>query len=344
MQKIREILNKLNTSKLVQSIKENKRTIVFVLGAAIVLMIFIAQGAKQIAKLYPYAIVVDGEPICYLESEENANAAIMNVAEEYLISGTTLTALDTDGRLTIERADSLDKKSEIVNVTAAAETLMALTKSKDKDKLEMHIACTKKKIVSYTPEPNYKKDKKMIAGDSKVIKKGRKGTQLRATVYTVVNGKTLGKENYCVKILDKGKPATIKKGTIGLPKGADWKLFTGDPVFKNGKELVAAAKTYMGAPYKYGGSSLTKGIDCVWFVKRMYEKYGINIPLSHSKIHKLGKGVSLSKAQKGDIVCYSKHVGIYVGDGKMIEATSVAGVRISKVKKSRLVTVRRVVK
>ncbi len=349
MNKIKEILRKIKNkipgnNRLVKSVGENKRLIVVTLFACAVVMAFIAEGAKLVAKMYPYSINVDGKPICYLESEENAQAVVMDVAEEYVVSGATLTAIDTKGRLTIEKADDLDTRSQIVNVAAASQQLKELTKAKGADKLEFHVACVKNKTVSYTPTPNYKKDKTMLAGDSKVIKKGRKGTQIRATIYTSINGSVISKTRKIVKILDEGKPATIKKGTIGLPKGEDWKTFDGIPVFKNGKEMVAAAKTYMGAPYKYGGSSLTKGIDCVWFVKRMYERYGINIPLSHGKIHKLGKGVSLANAQKGDIVCYSKHVGIYVGDGKMIEATSVAGVRISKVNKKRLVTVRRVVK
>ena len=76
----------------------------------------------------------------------------------------------------------------------------------------------------------------------------------------------------------------------------------------------------------------------------MFGKYGIKIPSSHSGLHKVGTGVSLSNAQKGDIICYSKHVGIYVGDGKMIEATSKHGVRVGKVNESRVVAVRRVVK
>lgn len=340
---IKTLNNTEPKTKIGKKIADNGRTIVIALFACALIMLFVAEGAKHVALMQPYAITIDGQPLCYLESEQNAEAAVNSVVEQLLAPGTVLRAVDTGGRLSIDKADSKER-DKIITVREASAMVQALMSKKNEKPLEIYVASTKSKIVKFMPEPKYKLDKKMLAGDSKTIKKGKKGTEEIAITYTTLNGKVVAKDKYVARIIDKGKRPTVKKGNLGLPEGEDWKTFTGDPIFKDGADLITTSKNYLGAPYKYGGSSLTKGIDCVWFVKRMYEKYGINIPLSHGKIHKLGKGVSLANAKKGDIVCYSRHVGLYVGNGKMIEARSGHGVKISPINKGRVVTVRRVVK
>ena len=340
---IEKLENTRPKTKFGRFIADRGKLIMLILFVLICIMFFVMQGASVITIKHIHSINVDGVPICYLASEEDAESAVNSVVYKLMKDGTSFVALDTDGRLTIEKADNLEK-SQIVKVTTAADIILKATDKSQDNPLKLKIASAVNKVTSYTPDPIYKKDDSMLAGESKVVKKGSKGSQKQSTTYITVNGKVVDKYESTLTIYKEGKPATIKKGTLGLPKGADWKTYDGDPVFKNGAELVTTSKKYMGAPYRYGGNSLTSGIDCVWFVKRMYAKYGVNIPLSHSQIHKFGTGVSLKNAQKGDIICYSKHVGIYIGDGKMIEANSKRGVSIGTVNKGRVVTVRRVVK
>lgn len=111
--------------------------------------------------------------------------------------------------------------------------------------------------------------------------------------------------------------------------------------------LVQYAKQYIGNPYVWGGTSLTKGADCSGFTMSIYKKYGVSLPHHAASQAKLGKKVSLSEAQPGDLVFYSKngsinHVAIYIGNGQVIHASSPkTGIKISTVNYRTVACVRR---
>ena len=107
--------------------------------------------------------------------------------------------------------------------------------------------------------------------------------------------------------------------------------------------MVDYGKQFLGNPYKWGGKSLTNGIDCVQFVRALYRKYGIILPGKRSAFAHIGKAVSLKNARPGDIVYYGNHVAMYIGNGKIIHAQR-KGINISNINYRKWKTIRRVKK
>ena len=93
-----------------------------------------------------------------------------------------------------------------------------------------------------------------------------------------------------------------------------------------GPQAVAIAKRYLGIPYVWGGSTPTGGFDCSGLVMYVYRQLGITLDHYAAWQFLEGRRVSPADLQPGDLVFFEPksdgpgHVGIYVGDGKMINA------------------------
>ena len=110
-----------------------------------------------------------------------------------------------------------------------------------------------------------------------------------------------------------------------------------------GREVADYALQFVGNPYVYGGTSLTNGADCSGFVQSVYKHFGISVPRTSSEQRSFGVGVSYSEAQPGDIICYPGHVGIYIGNGQIVHASSArTGIKVSSATYRSILAVRRV--
>lgn len=111
-----------------------------------------------------------------------------------------------------------------------------------------------------------------------------------------------------------------------------------------GQQIANYACQFIGNPYVPGGTSLTEGADCSGFVWRVYKDFGYSVPRTSYSLRSYGTGVSYSEAQPGDVVCYAGHVGIYIGNGQIVHAsTQRTGIKITTATYKEILSVRRIV-
>lgn len=98
----------------------------------------------------------------------------------------------------------------------------------------------------------------------------------------------------------------------------------------SGQAVADYACQFVGNPYVWGGESLTNGADCSGFIKAVYAHFGVSLPHSSYSLRSVGRAVSASEMQPGDIVCYDGHVAIYIGGGRIVHASNQKdGIKIS---------------
>lgn len=110
-------------------------------------------------------------------------------------------------------------------------------------------------------------------------------------------------------------------------------------------DIVNYATSFVGVlPYKYGGTSLTTGVDCSGFVMKIYEHFGYSIPRTTTEQAKTGTKVALTNLKKGDLV-FSRnygHVTLYIGNGQVVQAqcTACGPVKITNIPSNAIDAVR----
>lgn len=111
-----------------------------------------------------------------------------------------------------------------------------------------------------------------------------------------------------------------------------------------GAQVAEYALQFLGNPYKHGGTSLTNGIDCSGFTMKVYENFGISLPRSSGDYREVGYAVDgLDNALPGDIIVYSGHVAIYIGNNQIVHASNKRdGIKISQADYKKYLSIRRI--
>ena len=111
-----------------------------------------------------------------------------------------------------------------------------------------------------------------------------------------------------------------------------------------GKTIAKYACQFIGNPYVMGGTSLTNGADCSGFIYKIYQDFGYSIPRTSYLQRSAGTEVSYENAQPGDIICYDGHVGMYIGGGLIVHASSAkTGIKVSRAQYRTILSVRRII-
>lgn len=112
-------------------------------------------------------------------------------------------------------------------------------------------------------------------------------------------------------------------------------LYFGSGVSDLRVRLVQFALKYVGNRYVWGGTSLTKGIDCSGFTMRVFEQFGYSLPHYSGDQARMGTKIKASEAKPGDLFFYGHggvigHVAIYIGNGQIVHASNKRdGIKIS---------------
>ncbi|MEG0923756.1 MAG: NlpC/P60 family protein [Anaerovoracaceae bacterium] len=195
---------------------------------------------------------------------------------------------------------------------------------------------TASKSIDY--KTKYRNTYSLDRGKTKVSRKGEKGKKQVVSTVTKFNGTKISSNVVSEDVIKEPVTKIVLKGIgdVEAKRGGTYK-------FGDGEEVADFAKRYVGNPYSYGGTSLTRGADCSGFVLAVYDRFGIDLPHTASGQMSYGKGVSYSNAKPGDIIIYPGHAAMYIGNGKIVHAFNPSkGICITNARYDTILAVRRI--
>lgn len=199
------------------------------------------------------------------------------------------------------------QKNEMQDHQAYLDSLLEEKKAVSED-YEVQLAKAKQEAATY--KAKIKEDEKKIA---KLEEEERKRLAAQNAANTSGNGST----------------ATIITNATGSELG---------------KQIANYACQFIGNPYVLGGTSLTNGADCSGFTYRVYADFGYSIPRTSYAQRNAGVAVDYGNAQPGDLICYEGHVGMYIGGGKIVHAsTPKSGIKVNNATYRTILCVRRII-
>lgn len=266
-------------------------------------------------------------------SKEAPTVSTVDETVDYIITGTkvkkTYTVKSGDTLWSISDKNDISL-SKLLSINSLKEN--SLIKAGDKISLiasEPIVNVTTTQTVNETQKIKfktvYKKSSKLAKDTRKLKRAGKYGTKAVTATVTMVNGKVVKTKVLSSKVTRKPTAEIIIKGTKKTSSSSSGSSSSGSTLGSGSGSAVASyALQFVGNPYVYGGSSLTNGCDCSGFVMAVYAHFGISLPHDAGIDRSYGRGVSLSNARPGDLVCYYGHVAIYIGGGRIVHAMNPA--------------------
>lgn len=222
-----------------------------------------------------------------------------------------------------EKADMEDLQAEYEDQKSATEAALSQKKAEQAD-YDSQLAAAKSQAATY------KKQLQEQQSQLKKLEAERKKKEQEAAAAAAKNDKktttgtiSSGSGSSSGNSSGSGSSATVSGGGSGA-------------------SIASYALKFVGNPYVSGGTSLTNGADCSGFTWAVYQNFGISIPRQSDAQGHSGKSVSYADAQAGDIIYYGGHVGIYIGGGRIVHAsTAKTGIKISSATYRSILSVRR---
>ena len=212
----------MENSSVSKKRKWDSKTVVI---AAVIVSMLALGGIIAGIKVFtvrPYAVSIDGDAVCYVKGSDEAGKVMSSLADNLIPDNTELKLVKADNGVTIDRAGWVTVDDTQVMTAAQAADIIEKSLSKTGDKVSITTVSTGTEEHSFTPEVKYEKDETMLAGESEVIERGKKGKEQLLVSYTCINGEVIGRDILDRKVENEGKSKVVKKGILGLPEGADW--------------------------------------------------------------------------------------------------------------------------
>jgi cell wall-associated NlpC family hydrolase len=306
----------------------------------------LTEDGKKIEQ--PYVIKAGVIELAVVESATVAEQVMVQFQQAFLSDGAQLVSFDTKPFLNIDQKD-LERASGPTTVLSQTEALDALIQSCEGLNPLMTATLTEQlvenKVVPYTSTQENASD--LTVGTKKVKTAGVNGAIANTVSITKVNGQIVASTLLNETIVTNPVNEVILVGTkpVRTYTYASSSLSTSGKAIAGttGNAVIAYARLFLGNPYQYGGTSLTNGTDCSGFTMSVYAHFGVSLPHASSAQRYVGTAVSYSQAQPGDIICYSGHVALYMGGGKIIHAsTERTGIIIGSATYKPILTIRRI--
>nr|WP_297769427.1 C40 family peptidase [uncultured Butyrivibrio sp.] len=239
-------------------------------------------------------------------------------------------------QLEAEKSELETSKYELEEEQKYMEELLTQYKAKYAD-YEVKLAKAKQDAAVYTAQVKSQQSsiaslQKQIEAKQKEVDAAKKATNDAKAAEQTASAQTDGN----------GDGSGSGSGSVSSGGNSGGSKSYAAPGSLSGANIASYACQFVGNPYVPGGTSLTNGADCSGFVQSVYKAFGVSVPRTSWAQGNYGREVSYSDAQPGDVIYYGGHVGIYIGGGQIVHAsTQKTGIKYSPATYRSIITVRR---